>query len=105
MNCDSCGYLTGDFISVHFMRSEDGCSRYKEGFFKGCSEYGEGLVDVISNIFMSRESMFFMCSNFISSSFVSIYVSIYNFSGSILPPNLLLTLIFSGRSSEDVVCV
>ena len=33
MNCDSCEYLSGNFRSGHLIISEDGCSEYEEGLF------------------------------------------------------------------------
>ena len=41
----------------------------------GCSEYDEVLVDVMTDIFMSRESVYFLWSDFISSILFSIVVS------------------------------
>ena len=59
----------------------------------------------MADIFISRESMFFMWPALISSSFISIFVSSYKFSASILPLTLLLTLIFFSHYSKDVAAL
>ena len=60
VNCDACEDFSGEFRSENLMWSADGSSEYEEGFFEGCPEDEEGLGDVMSAIFMSSESMFFM---------------------------------------------
>ena len=57
----------------------------------------------MSDIFMSRESIFFMVSDFISSIFLSVVVSSSNCNASVFPPTLLLTLIFSIHILKDIV--
>ena len=49
MNCDTCDDFSSDFSSGHFMRST-----------LRCSEYDEILVEVMADIFMLRELIFFM---------------------------------------------
>ena len=71
----------------------------------GCSYYGEVSFDVMADIFMSRDSMVFMLSAVTSSIFFSIVVQSSDLAGSILPHTLILTLVFSIRSSNDVVIV
>ena len=58
------------------------------------SEYKEGLFVTIDGIFMSRESIFFIRSNLIPSSFISIVVSSFNLDASIFSPPLFLKIIF-----------
>ena len=70
-----------------------------------CSLYEGGLVDVMSDVFISRKSMFFMCSDLIPSSFILMIVSNSNLDYSNFPSIMLLTIIFSSRSSKDVASV
>ena len=49
VNRDACEYFSGDFRSDHLMR-----------LLLGCSEYEEVLFDVMNDIFMSRESVYFL---------------------------------------------
>ena len=58
MNCDACEYVSGGFSCGHLIISCD-----------GCSEDEEVLFDVISDIFVSRNSMVFMRSALSSSGF------------------------------------
>ena len=59
----------------------------------------------MADVFMSIELMFFMWSDSISSIFVRIDVYISNFYASVFPTTLLLFLILSSRSSNDVASV
>ena len=49
MNCDVCDDLSGDFRIGNFMRSVLGCLKFVEGLFQ-----------VMADILMSRELMFFI---------------------------------------------
>ena len=63
------------------------------------------FFNVISDVFMSRYSMFFMWSALISSGFISIFSSSSNLADSILPPTLFMALLLSSRSSKYVAGV
>ena len=92
VNFDVCEYFSGYFRSGHLMISED-----------GCSENEEGLFGVVSDSFLLRGSMVFIWSALSSSNFISIVASISDLAASILLPPLFLAIIFSRRSSKDVV--
>ena len=89
---DICEDLSGDFRSGHLVISAD-C----------CSEYEEGLFDVIADIFASMEPIVFMWSDLNSSIFISIVASIYDSAAWIFLPTLFLTIAFSTISPKYVV--
>ena len=82
MNCDAYDDFSGDFSSGDIMI-----------LALGFSEYDEGLFDVMADIFMSRGSMFFICSSLTLSSLFSIFFQALILLLQYFRP-LFLTLIF-----------
>ena len=89
----NCGDSTVDCMTIHGMRS----------LFR-CSENKEGLFEVMSNIFMSRELMVFVWPALISSMFLSNIVSGSKFVTSILLFKIIFSNFLSNYSGILEIC-